>query len=80
LSQDELILHCKKGDRRAQEQLYRSYSGVLYGICVKYSRNKTEAEDSLHDSFMIIYEKIGQFTSKGSFEGWMKRKYGITKI
>jgi RNA polymerase sigma-70 factor (ECF subfamily) len=73
LSQDELILHCKKGDRRAQEQLYRSYSGVLYGICVKYSRNKTEAEDSLHDSFMIIYEKIGQFTSKGSFEGWMKR-------
>lgn len=73
MSQEELILHCKKGDRRAQEQLYRTYSGVLYAICVKYSKNKTEAEDSLHDSFMTIYEKIGQFTSKGSFEGWMKR-------
>lgn len=73
MSQEELILHCKKGDRRAQEHLYRTYSGVLYGICVKYSRNKTEAEDSLHDSFMTIYEKIGQFSSKGSFEGWLKR-------
>ncbi len=73
MSQEELILHCRKGDRRAQEQLYRTYSGVLYGVCVKYSKNKTEAEDSLHDSFMTIYEKIGQFSSKGSFEGWMKR-------
>jgi RNA polymerase sigma factor (sigma-70 family) len=73
VSQEELILHCRKGDRRAQEQLYRTYSGVLYGVCVKYSKNKTEAEDSLHDSFMTIYEKIDQFSSKGSFEGWMKR-------
>lgn len=73
MGQEELILHCKKGDRMAQAQLYRTYSGVLYGICLKYSNNKTEAEDNLHDSFMTIYEKIGQFSSKGSFEGWMKR-------
>jgi RNA polymerase sigma-70 factor (ECF subfamily) len=73
VSQEELILHCKKGDRQAQAQLYHTYSSILYGICLKYSNNKTEAEDSLHDSFMTIYEKIGQFSSKGSFEGWMKR-------
>lgn len=42
-------------------------------MCLKYSRNKTEAEDNLHDSFMTIYEKIGQFNFKGSFEGWIKR-------
>lgn len=73
MSQEELILDCKKGDRKAQEQLYHNYSGILYGICLKYSNNKTEAEDNLHDSFMTIYEKISQFSSKGSFEGWMKR-------
>lgn len=70
---EELIHKCKKGDRKAQEQLYKNYAGVLYGICLKYSRNKTEAEDNLHDSFMTIYDKIGQYKSKGSFEGWMKR-------
>lgn len=73
MSQEELILLCKKGDRKAQAHLYRMYSAVLYGICLKYSNNKSEAEDSLHDCFMTIYEKIGQFSSKGSFEGWMKR-------
>lgn len=73
MSLDQLIHNCKQGDRKSQEELYRNYSGILYGICLKYSHNKTEAEDHLHDSFMTIYEKIGQYSSKGSFEGWMKR-------
>jgi RNA polymerase sigma-70 factor (ECF subfamily) len=73
LSLEKLIDNCKQGNRKAQEELYRKYSGVLFGMCLKYSRNKTEAEDNLHDSFMTIYNKIGQFTNKGSFEGWMKR-------
>lgn len=53
--------------------MYRTYAAVLFGICLKYSRNKTEAEDNLHDSFMTIFEKIEQFKSRGSFEGWLKR-------
>ncbi|AIZ41018.1 RNA polymerase sigma factor [Cellulophaga baltica] len=73
MSLEELINNCKKGNRKAQEQLYRDYSRVLFGVCLKYSRNKTEAEDNLHDSFMVIYNKIGQFKFKGSFEGWIKR-------
>ncbi|UWX55044.1 sigma-70 family RNA polymerase sigma factor [Maribacter litopenaei] len=70
---EELVHRCKNGERNAQELLYRQYASVLYGICLKYSRNKTEAEDNLHDSFMTIFEKIGQYKSKGSFEGWIKR-------
>lgn len=73
MSLEELVNLCKKGDRRSQEWLYRKYSNILFGICLKYSRNKTEAEDNLHDSFMTIFDKIGQFRSEGSFEGWMKR-------
>ena len=70
---EQIIEGCKRADRSAQEQLYKTYSRVLFGICLKYSRNQAEAEDSLHDSFMIIYDKIGQFKFKGSFEGWLKR-------
>ena len=73
MSLKELIHSCKRGDRIAQEQLYRDYAQILFGICLKYSRNKTEAEDNLHDSFMTIYDKIGQYKFKGSFEGWIKR-------
>lgn len=73
MSLEELIDSCKQGDRKAQEQLYREYSPRLFGTCLKYSRNKTEAEDNLHDSFMTIFDKIAQYTAKGSFEGWAKR-------
>jgi RNA polymerase sigma-70 factor (ECF subfamily) len=73
LSLEQLIDLCKKEDRKAQAQLYRNYSSKLFGISLKYSRNKTEAEDNLHDSFMTIFEKIGQYNGNGSFEGWMKR-------
>ncbi|MFD2100250.1 RNA polymerase sigma factor [Flagellimonas iocasae] len=70
---EELIENCKKGERRAQAELYRRYSGILFGMCLKYSKNKTEAEDNLHDSFMTIFSKIDQYSFQGSFEGWIKR-------
>lgn len=53
--------------------MYKQYSSVLFSICLRYSPNYTEAEDNLQDAFMTIFDKIGQFKDKGSFEGWMKR-------
>jgi RNA polymerase sigma-70 factor (ECF subfamily) len=73
LDLEELIHNCKKGERQAQAELYRRYSGILFGMCLKYSKNKTEAEDNLHDSFMTIFSKIDQYSFQGSFEGWIKR-------
>ena len=70
---EELIHNCKSGQRKAQAELYRKYSSILFGMCLKYSRNKIEAEDNLHDSFITIFDKIGQYNFKGSFEGWIKR-------
>lgn len=70
---EQLINDCKKNDTKAQEQLYRLFSSKLFGICLKYSRNYAEAEDNLQDGFLIIFDKIHQYTFKGSFEGWIKR-------
>ncbi|NND88161.1 MAG: sigma-70 family RNA polymerase sigma factor [Flavobacteriaceae bacterium] len=70
---DELILGCKKQNPAAQGELYRRFSPVLLGVCLRYSPNRAEAEDNLQDSFLTIFEKVEQFKDKGSFEGWMKR-------
>lgn len=70
---EQLISECKKQSATAQEALYRKYSGVLFGICLKYSPNRTEAEDNLQDSFITIFNRIEQYQGKGSFEGWIKR-------
>jgi|TARA_R110002020_G_scaffold129624_1_gene290118 RNA polymerase sigma-70 factor (ECF subfamily) len=73
LTLDELILKCKKQDSKAQGALYKRYSGILFSICLRYSPNKTEAEDNLQDAFLTIFKKIEQYKGKGSFEGWIKR-------
>jgi len=66
-------LIAKKNDRKAQEQLYRLYSSKLFSVCLKYSRSYSEAQDNLQDGFLLIFNKIEQFSFKGSFEGWLKR-------
>ena len=73
MSLKQLISHCKKEDIKAQEQLYRLYADKLFSVCLKYSNSYQQAEDNLQDGFMTIFEKIGQYQDKGSFEGWMKR-------
>lgn len=70
---NQLINDCKKNDRKAQEQLYRLYASKLFSICLKYSRSYTEAQDNLQEGFLLIFNKIEQFSFKGSFEGWLKR-------
>ena len=73
MSLNELVKQCAKNDRRAQEEIYQLFSGKLFSICLKYSKNKQEAQDNFQDGFITIFDKIGQFKFKGSFEGWLKR-------
>jgi RNA polymerase sigma factor (sigma-70 family) len=73
MSLDKLILGCANKEPIAQEQLYRLFAGKMFALCLKYSKNKEEAEDNLQDGFIQIFDKISQFKNKGSFEGWMKR-------
>lgn len=73
MSLEQLIKNCKKNDAQAQAQIYKLFASKLFSLCLKYSRNYVEAEDTLHDAFITIFNKIDQFKSKGSFEGWMKR-------
>ena len=70
---DELVRLCKKKSTTAQQQLYKLLAPKLFGVCLRYAGNRTEAEDILQDGFVKIFTKIGQFDFKGSFEGWARR-------
>jgi len=73
LSLEKLILDCQKNNIMAQEQLYKLFASKLFTVCLKYSRNRDDAQDNLQDGFILIFQKIGQYQFKGSFEGWAKR-------
>jgi len=70
---EKLIDKCKRKDIKAQSQIYQLFSGKLFALCLKYSRNYQEAQDNLQNGFIIIFDKIEQFNFTGSFEGWLKR-------
>jgi len=80
VSEEQLIEGCKSKKRKARNKLYKLYANKLLGICLRYTRNKSEAEDVLHDAFIKIFTKIDQYSGKGSFEAWMKRIVSNTAI
>lgn len=42
-------------------------------VCLRYARNRADAEDILQDGFIRLFQNIRQYSGKGSFEGWMRR-------
>ena len=74
LSEEEIIAGCKIGKRKAQYELYNRYSGSMFGVALRYSRNKSEAEDVLQEAFIRIYKYIKNFEGRneGSLSAWIK--------
>lgn len=69
----KLIKECAAGKSRAQARVYELFAPKMFGVCLRYSKDTTEAEDSLQDGFLKVFEKIGTFRHEGSFEGWIRR-------
>lgn len=69
----QLIKDCKKYNLKAQSHLYQTYKDDLFTLCLKYCKNREEAQDNLQDAFIEIFDKIKTYKGLGSFEGWMKR-------
>jgi len=72
-AEDILIRECIEWDRTAQNKLYQMYCARMFAVCLRYSRNREEAEDTLHEGFMTVFEKIKNFEGSGSLEGWIRR-------
>lgn len=69
----QLIKALKRADPKAQRQLYDKYASRMLGVCMRYVVDQMTAEDILVEGFMKVFDKIEQFKSEGSFEGWIRR-------
>lgn len=73
MEENKLIQSCVRGDKSAQHVLYKKYSTLVFGICLRYAKNKMEAEDTMQEVFVKIYNHLKDYQSAGSFEGWIRR-------
>jgi RNA polymerase sigma factor (sigma-70 family) len=71
-NEQELVNGCKQRNRLAQKQLYEVFGGKLFAICMRYIKNRTDAEDVLQDAFIKIYENIGSFRNDSPLEYWLR--------
>lgn len=78
--EEEVIEGCKKKKRYYQELLYRRFAPKMYGVCMSYAKNREQAQDILHDSFLKVFRSIESYTKQGSFEGWIRRIVTNTAI
>ena len=70
---EELIQGCIKGSRQAQSLLYEQLAPKMFAICLRYSRNREEAEEILQEGFLRVFDCMHQFKFAGSFEGWIRK-------
>lgn len=61
-----------EGDRAAFEQVYRSTSSKLFGICLRVTADRSEAEDVLQEVYATVWRKASQFdAARASAITWL---------
>lgn len=68
-----LIKECVKGNAKAQRFLFDKFAPKMLTVCIRYAKNKSDAEDVLQDAFIKVFNKINEFKKEGSLEGWIRR-------
>lgn len=73
MTEQELISGCRQQDRLTQHHCYTAYGAKVLGICKRYMKHKERAEEMVMNTFLLAFQKIGQYKNDGSFEGWILR-------
>ena len=73
MTEEQLIEGCRKGDRRAQKELYDTYARKMLGVCLRYVDDRETARDLLQDGFVKVFSNLDAYSGSGSFEGWMRK-------
>jgi RNA polymerase sigma-70 factor (ECF subfamily) len=68
-----LIKRCRKGERKAQLQLYTTFYKRIYNSCFRILRNKEDAEDAMQESFIKAFFKLDKYENNVPFESWIVR-------
>jgi len=70
----QLIKKAFKGQHRATQALYQYYKSYWFRICLRYGRNKSEAQDIFQEGVEKIFQHLKKFDlKKGHFKNWSAR-------
>ena len=67
------IERAKRSDARAFERLYRMHVDKVYGLCLRMTGNRSEADDCTQEAFIQAWNKLGKFRGDSAFSTWLHR-------
>jgi len=76
----DFISACVNKERWAQRKLYEEHYGKMMGVCLRYSNNREDALDILHDSFIKVFNNISKYQPGTSISAWIRRIMVNTSI
>jgi len=68
---DQLIAGVAAQDSEALAGLYRETSAAIYAFALSMLKNTHDAEDALHDSYLLIHSAAGSYHSTGKPMAWI---------
>lgn len=69
----KMIQRAQNGDEGAFRELVRTYQDMVYRFAFHVCRDEEKAEETLQDTFVNVYRKLGQFDGKSKFTTWLYR-------
>jgi len=63
----------QNADPGAFEKLYRANVAKVYGLCLRMTRNVSEAEDCTQEAFIQAWNKLDRFRGDSAFGTWLHR-------
>lgn len=64
---------CRRGDRKAQLELYKQFAPLLYRACLRIVGQPSEAEEAMQDAFLKVFTRLDQYHDGQCFEAWIHR-------
>lgn len=69
-----LVERCLGGDEAAWEELVKTHTRRVYGICFRFTGADSEAQDLTQEVFLRLFRTLRTFRSgEGSFTVWLTR-------
>lgn len=71
--EDEIIDGCLNGGRKYQKLLYEQFYGSMMVVCMRYTNDREEARDVLHEAFMKVFKNLKKFNRGTNLGAWIRR-------
>jgi RNA polymerase sigma-70 factor (ECF subfamily) len=73
LSEKQLVRLAQLGDKQAFARLYETHKRRVYALCLRITREQTEAEDCTQEAFLQCFLRLSTFRGDSALSTWLYR-------